>query len=84
MTVELRIPIFEDEHWTINNEIVDNFLIYHNVCIRDFVSNIISLIEKYEQDYNEGFVLSPSNRLNKRLLKQVKGIYKYLIRRKRI
>ena len=84
MTVELRVPVFEDEHWTVNNETVDNFLIYHNVCIRDFVKNIIRLIEKYEQDYNEGFVLSPSNRLDKRLLKQVKSTYKYLLRRKKI
>lgn len=84
MTLELRIPVFEDEKWNVEDELIDNYLIYHNVCIKTFVENIISLIEKYKKDYNEGFVLSPSNELDERLLKKVKDTFEYLVKEEKI
>lgn len=84
MSVELRIPIFEDEKYSIQDELIDNYLIYHNVCVREFITNIISLIEKYKQEYNEGFVLSPSDELDEKLFKEVKNRLNYLIGKEKI
>lgn len=84
ITVELRIPVFEDEEWNVEKELIDNYLIYHNVSIKNFVENIINLVEKYKQEYNEGFVLTPSNRLNEKLLKKVKSTYMYLVKEGKI
>lgn len=78
ISVELRIPVLEDENRKINDELVDNWLYYNNIYIKDFVEDILDLIEKYKKDYNEGFVLSPADELNKRLLNEVKERYKKL------
>lgn len=74
ISVELRIPVFEDEGKT-ENELVDNWLYYNNIYIRDFVGDILCLIEKYKKDYNEGFVLSPSDKLDEDLFNEVKKEY---------
>lgn len=78
MTVELRIARFEDEPYSIEEELVDNVLTYFNVNVGDFVKNTINLIERYKREYNEGFVLSPSNELDEKLLKDVKKKYEFL------
>ncbi len=78
MTVELRIARFEDEPYSIEEELVDNALTYFNVNVGDFVKNTVDLIEKYKKEYNEGFVLSPSNELDENLLKDVKKKYEFL------
>lgn len=78
MTVELRIARFEDEPYSIEEELIDDVLTYFNVNVGDFVKNTINLIEKYKKEYNEGFVLSPSNELDENLLKNVKKKYKFL------
>lgn len=78
MTVELRIARFEDEPYSIEEELVDNVLTYFNVNVGDFVKNTINLIERYKKEYNEGFVLSPSNELDEKLLKDVKKKYEFL------
>lgn len=74
ISVELRIPVFEDEGKT-ENELVDNWLYYNNIYIRDFVGDILSLIKEYKDDYNRGFVLSPSNELNEDLFDEVRDEY---------
>lgn len=78
MTVELRIARFEDEPYSIEEELIDDVLTYFNVDVGDFVKNTVNLIEKYKKEYNEGFVLSPSNELDENLLKNVKKKYKFL------
>lgn len=78
MTVELRIARFEDEPYSIEEELIDDVLTYFNVDVGDFVKNTVNLIEKYKKEYNEGFVLSPSNKLDENLLKNVKKKYKFL------
>lgn len=78
MTVELRIARFEDEPYSIEEELVDDVLTYFNVNVGDFVKNTVNLIEKYKKEYNEGFVLSPSNELDESLLKDVKKKYEFL------
>lgn len=78
MTVELRIARFEDELYSIEEELIDDVLTYFNVNVGDFVKNTINLIEKYKKEYNEGFVLSPSNELDENLLKDVKKKYEFL------
>ena len=74
ISVELRIPVFEDEGKT-ENKLVDNWLYYNNIYILDFVGDILCLIEKYKKDYNEGFVLSPSDELDEDLFNEVKKEY---------
>lgn len=78
MTVELRIARFEDEPYSIEEELIDDVLTYFNVNVGDFVKNTVNLIEKYKKEYNEGFVLSPSNELDENLLKDVKKKYEFL------
>lgn len=78
MTVELRIARFEDEPYSIEEELVDNVLTYFNVNVGNFVKNTVNLIERYKKEYNEGFVLSPSNELDENLLKDVKKKYEFL------
>lgn len=78
MTVELRIARFEDEPYSIEEELVDDILTYFNVNVGDFVKNTVNLVEKYKKEYNEGFVLSPSNELDESLLKDVKKKYEFL------
>ena len=76
ISIEIREDLFEDElpyDGTSNiGEIIPTTLTYFNVNINDFVNDIIKLIEKYKNEYNEGFVLSPSNKLDEYLLRQVK------------
>lgn len=76
IAIEIREDLFEDElpyDGTSNTgEIIPTTLTYFNVNINDFVNDIIKLIEKYKNEYNEGFVLSPSNKLNEYLLRQIK------------
>ena len=71
ISVELRIPVFEDEDRTIKDELVDNWLYYNNIYIKDFVGDILHLIKKYKNQYNEGFVLSPSDELDEKLFSKV-------------
>lgn len=78
MTVELIIARFEDEPYDINEEIVNNTLFYFNVNVGDFINNILQLVERHKQEYNEGFVLSPANKLDEKLLKEIKSKYNYL------
>lgn len=75
ITVALRIPVFEDDNWKVTDDIVDNWLTYNNVYIREFVGDLLYLIDKYREDYNEGFVLSPSNKLNEDLFEEVRDEY---------
>lgn len=84
MSLELRIPVFEDEDYHIEDELIDNRLYYYNIPVRDFVKHIIDLIETNRMEYNEGFVLSPSNKLDEKLLKDVKKKYNYLKWRRKI
>lgn len=84
MSLELRIPVFEDEDYHIEDELIDNKLYYYNIPVKDFVKHIINLIEKNRIEYNEGFVLSPSNKLDEKLLKDVKKKYDYLKWRRKI
>lgn len=79
--VEINEDAFEDEvpYNSNDGEKWDNFwktietttLTYHKVNARNFIKQIVSLIEANKKDYNEGFVLSPSNRLNEKLLAEV-------------
>lgn len=85
MTVELIIARFEDEEMdNENEELVPHTLTYFDVSVKDFVNNIIHLIEKRKEDYNNGFVLSPSNELNKKLFKDVKNKFEYMEWRRKI
>ena len=67
--------MFEDDNWKVTDDIVDNWLTYNNIYIREFVGDILYLIDKYREDYNEGFVLSPSNELNEDLFDEVRDEY---------
>lgn len=75
MSVEIRVQKFEDEKFFINEDTPDDFLYYHNVNIKKFINNIVTLIEKHKEEYNEGFVMSPSEELNEELLQEVKENY---------
>ena len=79
MSVEIREQRFEDEIQNKDVDLLDDTLYYTNVKITNFVENIINLIEKYKLEYNESFVLSPSNMLDEELLENVK---KQLIKEK--
>ena len=48
MTVELRIARFEDEPYSIEEELIDDVLTYFNVNVGDFVKNTVNLIEKFK------------------------------------
>ena len=80
ITVILRIPVFEDDNWEETDDIVDNWLFYNNIHIRDFVGDILSLIKEYKDDYNRGFVLSPSNELNEDLFDEVRDEYNIFLK----
>ena len=76
ISVEIKEDFFEDElHYDGTSKLeekVPSELYYFNVNLNEFVNDIIVLVQKYEKEYNEGFVLAPSQKLDRHLLKQVK------------
>lgn len=93
ISLEINEDVFEDEvpygssteEWEQFNgqEPIPTCLTYFNVSIKNFVENIVTLIDKHKQEYNEGFVLSPSEELDENLMSQVKKMYyeKYFLER---
>ena len=83
--VEIIEDCFEDEvpyngtsdEWEEfhRREPIPTALTYSNVDIDKFVGNILHLIDKHKKEYNEGFVLSPSEELDIELMNQVGKIY---------
>lgn len=96
ISLEIQEDCFEDEvpyggtteDWEDfdNHNPIPTTLTYFNVSIRNFVENIVTLIDKRKQDYNEGFALTPSEELDKNLMSQVKKQYfdKYLSERREL
>lgn len=82
ISIELNEDFFEDEvlyngtnqDWEDfhNQEIIPTSLSYFNVNIESFVKRIIVCIEMNKEEYNTGFVLSPSEQLNVDLFNEVK------------
>ena len=56
-------------------ELIPTILTYFNVDIDKFVENILHLIDQHKKEYNEGFVLTPSEELDIELMSQVKKMY---------
>ena len=85
ISVEIIEDCFEDEvpyNGTSNEwedfhrrEPIPTTLTYFNVDIDKFVENILHLINKHKKEYNEGFVLSPSEELDIKLMNQVEKMY---------
>ncbi|MGN1327084.1 MAG: hypothetical protein ACI4VQ_03295 [Clostridia bacterium] len=94
ISVEIIEDCFEDEipyngtsdKWESfhKRELIPTTLTYFNVDIDNFIKNILYLINKHKKEYNEGFVLSPSEELDIELVNQVKKMYgdKYLSERR--
>lgn len=80
INVELEIDRFEDEPHTIFED--DNYschyLSYNDVDIKEFIGNIIELIEKHKKEYNEGFILCPADKLNEESFNILKQEYNKL------
>lgn len=85
ISIEINEDLFEDEipydgttqNWEEfhKKEIIASSLTYFNVDINIFVEDILHLIQKYKKEYNEGFVLSPSEGLDDNLMNQVKQLF---------
>jgi hypothetical protein len=77
--VEINEDAFEDEvpydGRDFKPEYSPTLLTYFNVDVREFVENLVLLIDRKKEEYNEGFVFTPSEQLNKELLSQVKQMY---------
>lgn len=80
VSIEIRTPIFEDEEYPYNEDFTDNWLYYNEISIKDFVKNILFLIDKYKNDYNEGFILSSSHKLNEKLFYKAKKEYNIFLK----
>ena len=85
ISVEVIEDCFEDEipyngtsdEWEEfhKRELIPTILTYFNVDIDKFIENILHLIDKHKKEYNEGFVLSPSEGLDIKLMNQVKQLF---------
>lgn len=84
MTVELIIARFEDEDITTEGELIPHTLTYFNVSVKEFINGILQLIKEHKEEYNNGFVLSPSNELDEKLFKDVKNKFEYIKWRRKI
>mgnify|MGYP001087542275 CR=1 FL=1 len=62
---------YEDWERFHSQEVIPTRLIYSDVEIKKFVNIILTIIYKRRDEYNEGFVLSPSDELDIQLLKEV-------------
>lgn len=59
-----------------NQEVIPTTIVYKDIEIKKFVNVILTIIHKRKKEYNEGFVLSPSNELDVQLLKEVTNMNK--------
>ena len=81
ITLEINEDCFEDErdkdgHYP--KDYSPDFIIYFNVDIKEFITNILHLIDKNKDDYNEGFALCPAEIVDE----QMEGIVKFILTNK--
>ena len=81
ITLEINEDCFEDERdkdGYYPKDYSPDFIIYFNVDIKEFITNILHLIDKNKDDYNEGFALCPAEIVDE----QMEGIVKFILTNK--
>ena len=81
ITLEINEDAFEDEkdeegHYP--EEYAPDCITYFNVNIKEFIINILHLIDSNKKDYNEGFALCPAEMVDE----ETEGIVKFILTNK--